>query len=81
MLDISRSSLQPSILLKDLNLHAYKVELIQELQLTTHSEREFVEWVVVFQVGCHRVSYEVGRGAFDVWGVEKVGKAEGVFIK
>ena len=42
-LNISRSSLQ-RILRKDLHLHAYKVQLSQELKPTDHAQRrEFVE--------------------------------------
>ncbi|KZC14885.1 hypothetical protein WN55_07749, partial [Dufourea novaeangliae] len=45
-LDISRSSLQ-RILTKDLHLHAYKVQLTQELKPTDHAKpREFVEWIM-----------------------------------
>lgn len=49
-LDISRSSLQ-HILMKDLHLHAYKV---QELKHTDHmQQRVFVEWIMEQQVGVH----------------------------
>lgn len=45
-LDISRSSLQ-RIVTKDLHLHAYKVQLAQELKPTDHAQRrEFVEWIM-----------------------------------
>ncbi|OAD53117.1 hypothetical protein WN48_10746 [Eufriesea mexicana] len=44
-LDISKSSLQ-RILMKDLHLPIYKVELTQELKSTDHAQsREFIEWI------------------------------------
>jgi len=45
-LDIPRSSMQ-RILTKDLHLHAYKIQLTQELKPTEHvHRREFVNWVL-----------------------------------
>ena len=45
-LDIPRSTMQ-RILTKDLHLHAYKIQLTQELKLTDHVQRrEFVNWVL-----------------------------------
>lgn len=45
-LQISRSSLQ-RILTKDLHLHAYKVQITQELKPRDHGQRrEFVEWII-----------------------------------
>lgn len=48
-LQISRSSLQ-RILTEDLRLHAYKVQLTQELKPNDHAQRrEFVEWIIEHQ--------------------------------
>jgi hypothetical protein len=45
-LDIPRSTMQ-RILTKDLHLHAYKIQLTQELKPTDHvHRREFVNWVL-----------------------------------
>jgi hypothetical protein len=45
-LDIPRSTMQQS-LIKDLRLHAYKIQLMQELKPTDHVQRrEFVNWVL-----------------------------------
>jgi hypothetical protein len=45
-LDIPRSTMQ-QILTKDLHLHAYKIQLMQELKPTDHVQRrEFVNWVL-----------------------------------
>ena len=45
-LDIPRSTMQ-QILMKDLHLHAYKIQLTQELKPTDHvHRREFVNWVL-----------------------------------
>lgn len=45
-LNLSRGTLH-NILKKDLNLHAYKVQLVQELKPTDHGKRrQFVEWVI-----------------------------------
>jgi hypothetical protein len=48
-LDIPRSIMQ-RILTKDLQLHAYKIQLTQELKPTDHVQRrEFVNWVLESQ--------------------------------
>ena len=48
-LQISRSSLQ-RILTADLRLHAYKVQLTQELKPNDHAQRRaFVEWIIEHQ--------------------------------
>ncbi|KYN30724.1 hypothetical protein ALC56_14968 [Trachymyrmex septentrionalis] len=48
-LQISRSSLQ-RILTKDLCLHAYKIQLTQQLKPNDHTQRrEFVEWIIEHQ--------------------------------
>jgi hypothetical protein len=45
-LGIPRSTMQ-RILMKDLHLHAYKIQLTQELKPTDHVQRrEFVNWVL-----------------------------------
>jgi hypothetical protein len=45
-LDIPRSTMQ-RIFTKDLHLHAYKIQLTQELKPTDHVQsREFVNWVL-----------------------------------
>jgi hypothetical protein len=45
-LDVPRSTMQ-RILMKDLHLHAYKIQLTQELKRTDHVQcREFVNWVL-----------------------------------
>lgn len=50
-LGISQTSLH-RILHKDLNMHAYKVQLVQELKPTDHAQRRtFVNWVLEMQAG------------------------------
>lgn len=45
-LNISRSTMQ-RILVKDLHLHAYKVQLVQEIKPSDHAQRrEFADWVL-----------------------------------
>jgi len=46
-LQIRRSFLQ-RILTKDLCLHAYKIQLVQQLKPNDHAQRrEFVEWIII----------------------------------
>jgi len=48
-LQITRSSLQ-RILIKDLCLHVYKIQLVQQLKPNDHAQRsEFVEWIIEHQ--------------------------------
>jgi len=48
-LDISRSPVQ-RILTKDLHLHAYKIQLTQELQPADHAQRRtFANWILEHQ--------------------------------
>jgi hypothetical protein len=45
-LDIPRSTMQ-RILMKDLQMHTYKIQLMQELKPTDHvHHREFVNWML-----------------------------------